>query len=138
MKRRERGLEFHGFGGNSKHLILVLCTVLAAALAVAVGQQMSTQAMAVVIGLVCGIAASIPTSLLLLVVLAGRDRQQIVGDNQPPRQNSRPPVAVIPRGRYTGGWLQGVKADHWPETQPEPTMDRQFHVVGSDGLTLEG
>ncbi len=95
MERRERGLEFRGFGGNAKHVVLVLGAVSAVVLAVEVGQQMSTEAMAVVIGVVCGIAASIPTSLLLLVVLTRRDPQQVPGAERQTRQGNSPPVIVI-------------------------------------------
>ena len=138
MERGERGLEFHGSGGNPKHLVLVVCAVFAAALAVAVGRQMSTEAMAVVIGVVCGIAASIPTSLLLLVVLTRRDRQQIVGVDRQARQGNSPPVVVIQGHEQSQAWPRGLQAGYWPGVQPGPTMDRQFHIVGSDGLTLDG
>lgn len=138
MERRERGLEFCGVGGNAKHVVLVLGAVFAVALAVVVGQQMSTEAMAVVIGVVCGIAASIPTSLLLLVVLTRSDRQQVTGTERQTRQNNNPPVMVIQGGGGTQGWPPGPQAGYWQAVQPGPTVDRQFHIVGSDGLTVDG
>ncbi len=138
MERRERGLEFCGVGGNAKHVVLVLGTVFAVALAVVVGQQMSTEAMAVVIGVVCGIAASIPTSLLLLVVLTRGDRQQVTGTKRQTRQSNSPPVMVIQGGGGTQGWPPGPQAGYWPTVQPGPTVDRQFRIVGGDGVTMDG
>jgi len=138
MERRERGLDFRGFGGNARHVVLVLSVVLAAALAVVVGRQMSTEAMAVVIGVVCGIAASIPTSLCLLVVLTRRDRQQVAGTRRQARQGNSPPVVVIQGSGETQGRSPGPQAGYWPAVQPGPTVDRQFHVVGGDSLTVDG
>lgn len=138
MERRERGLEFHGSGGNTKHVVLVLSAIFAAALAIAVGRQMSTEAMAVVIGVVCGIAASIPTSLLLLIVLTRRDRQQVAAADHQARQGHSPPVVVIQGNDRAQGWPPGPQAGYWPGVQPGHSLDRQFHVVGGDGLALDG
>jgi len=138
MERRERGLEFGGFGGNARHVALVLGVVFAAALAVVVGRQMSTEAMAVVVGLVCGIAASIPTSLLLLVVLTRRDPLQVAGTKRQARRGNSPPAVAIQASGGTQGWPPGPQAGYWPAVLPGPTVDRQFHIVGGDGLTMDG
>ena len=138
MQHKERGLEFHGFGEDSKYLVLLLCAVVAAALAVAVGRKMTTEAMAVVVGIVCGIAASIPTSLLLLVVLVGRDRRQSYGPDQQVRPTNGPPVVVIPGGGQSQEWPLWPQADYVPQAHPGPAAGRQFHVVGGDGMTVDG
>jgi MFS superfamily sulfate permease-like transporter len=99
---------------------------------------MSTEAMAVVIGVVCGVAAGIPTSILLLLVLNRRDRQQVRGEEQQRQQGNYPPVVVIQGGGYPQGLPPASAAGYWPSSTPGPTMERQFHVVGGDDLIVDG
>src|SRR5512143_1132613 len=78
-------------------IVVVLGLAFAVALAVVVGRRMSAEAMAVVVGIVCGVAASIPTSVLLLVVLTRRERSREMADSQA-NLRSYPPVVVIQGG----------------------------------------
>ena len=138
MDQEERGLDFGGFGGNARHVLVGLGLVFAVTLAVVVGKQMNTEAMAVVVGVVCGVAAGIPTSLLLLVVLTRRERQQTEVAQRHHQQGNYPPVVVIQGGGGPQGLPPGPQAGYWPSPMPGPAVDRQFHVLGGDDLRLEG
>lgn len=120
-------------GGSVKKAALGLGLVFAITLAVVVGKQMSTEAMAVVIGIICGVLASIPTSLLLLLVLTRRERQKEDEQGRPGRAGSYPPVVVIQGGAPQALPL-GPQAGYWPAPSPGPAVNRQFHVVGDDLL----
>jgi hypothetical protein len=115
---------------------VVLGLVFAVALAVVVGKQMSAEAMAVVIGVVCGVAASIPTAVLLLVVLTRRDRLKDEEMEQRSRQGSYPPVVVI-QGGGPQALPSGNQAGYWPGASAGAPSSRQFHVVGGDDLLLD-
>lgn len=70
-------------------------------LAAVVGNRMGGEAMAVVVGVVCGVAASIPMSLLILLVVNRSKRQQEdpgaqVAQLRP--QGNYPPVIVVQGG----------------------------------------
>jgi hypothetical protein len=119
-----------------KQIGLILSVVFAIALAVVVGKQMSSEAMAVVVGVVCGVAAGIPTSVLLVLALNRRERQQVEGTERRARQGSYPPVVVI-QGGGQPGLLPGSPAGYWPVSSAGATMPRQFHVVGGDDLLVE-
>jgi len=137
MGYEHQGLDVGGFGGNAKHVVLVLGAVFAAVLAVVVGRQMSTEAMAVVVGVVCGVAASIPTSLLLLVALTRRSREHVGGVERRAGQGNHPPVVVIQGGGSPPGLPSGQQAGYWPAPIPGPPADRQWHVIGGDDLLLD-
>ena len=142
MGEEERGLgiELGGSGAGLKQVGVVLGLVFAVTLAVVVGKQMSTEAMAVVVGVVCGVAAGIPTSVLLLVVLTRRDRQQVETMEQQGRQGrqgSYPPVVVIQGGGMPQGLPPGPQAGYWPAPAPGPVVDRQFQVIGGEDLLLD-
>jgi len=119
-----------------KQVGVVLLMVFAAVLAVIVAKQMSTEAMAVVIGVVCGVAASIPTAVLLLVVLTRRDRQRLEDGERHSARGNYPPVVVI-QGGAPQALPQGPQAGYWPAPPPEPGLRREFHVVGGDELLLD-
>ena len=97
MHDRKVGLD-GGEGLGLKQVLLVVGLVFAITLAIVVGKKMSAEAMAVVVGIVCGVAAAIPTSVLLLVVLTRRDRQQLDDVEARSRQYGSPPVVVIQGG----------------------------------------
>lgn len=137
MEDEHQGLDVGGFGGNAKHVVLVLGAVLAAVLAVVVGRQMSTEAMAVVVGVICGVAASIPTSLLLLVPITQRNREQPGAERRRTSQGNHPPVVVIQGGGSPPGLPSGSQAGYWPAPMPGPPADRQWHVIGGDDLLLD-
>jgi hypothetical protein len=133
--REQRGLDLGG-GVGLKQVGITLGVVFAITLAVVVGKQMSAEAMAVVVGVVCGVAAGIPTSVLLLVVLTRRERQQEHPPLRPGQQDGYPPVVVI-QGGAPQALPTGPQAGHWPASQPGPPVQRQFHVVGGDDLVLD-
>jgi len=116
-------------------IVVVLGLVFAIALAVVVGRRMSAEAMAVVVGIVCGVAASIPTSVLLLVVLTRRERSRDMADSQAHLQ-SYPPVVVI-QGGAPQALSPGMPAGYWPSVPTDASIRRQFQVVGGDEL-LDG
>ena len=57
-----------------KKVAILALLAFAVTLAVIIGQRMSTDAMAVVVGVACGVLASIPTSLLMALSSAPRNR----------------------------------------------------------------
>jgi len=72
-----------------KKVIFVILIVFSIALAMMVGKHMSTEAIAVVVGIACGVAASIPTSLLIMVLATRREDSRA-------RQDYPPTVAINP------------------------------------------
>jgi len=138
MYNRDRGLDVGGgaLGFGLKQALLIVGLVFAIALAIVVGKKMSAEAMAVVVGVVCGVAAAIPTSILLLVVFARRDRQRMDQVEPQYRQQASPPVVVI-QGGAPQALPPGPQAGYWPAAQPGPAANRQFHVVGGEDLMLD-
>ena len=136
MTEEQGGIELGGFGVSVKHVGLLLGLVFVAVLAVVIGKQMSTEAMAVVVGIVCGVAAGIPTSVLLLVVLTRRERQQFAEAEQRARHGSYPPVVVI-QGGTQQGLPAGPQAGYWPSSAPTATIQRHFHLVGGDEKQID-
>jgi hypothetical protein len=122
-------------GIKAKHVALALAVTFTVVLAVIIGKKMSTEAMAVVIGIVCGVVASIPTTALLTLVLTRRDRQK-EDDRQGTRPASYPPVVVI-QGGAPQSLPAGSQAGYWPALSQGPSVQRQFHVVGSEDMLLE-
>jgi hypothetical protein len=102
-------------------------------LGVVVAKQMSTEAMAVVIGVVCGVLASIPTSVLLLVVLIRKDRKQPEDGDRRRDAAQMPPVVVV-QGGVPQSLPAGSQSGYWPTPPPGPMGSRQFHVVGGEDL----
>jgi hypothetical protein len=128
---------------NIRQIFVALGLVFVVALAIVVGKQMSAEAMAVVVGVVCGVAASIPTSLLLVVVFTRRDRQRLEEVERQARSPmvlggrpyNYPPVVVVQGGSPQS--LPSPQAGYWPASAPGPAFNRQFHVVGGDDLLLD-
>ena len=122
--------------------VLIIGAVFAVALAVAVGSRMSADAMSVVVGVVCGVLASIPTSLLLLWVLArrgpGAERTGPAGMG-----NYFPPVVVVNPGPGYGVPTYGSSAhalaagSYAPAALPLPAGQRSFKVVGDEETMLD-
>jgi len=126
-----------------KRGVVIIGAVFAVALAVAVGSRMSADAMSVVIGVACGVLASIPTSLVLLWVLArrgpGADR---VGQNG--MGGYFPPVVVVNPGPGYGMPAYGamphaLPAGSYPAASPAalPAGPRSFKVVGDEETMLD-
>jgi hypothetical protein len=128
--------ELRGSGVSLKQVALALVATFVVALSIMVGKRMSAEALAVIVGVVCGVAASIPTSVLLLVVLNRRGRESDRDPGRNLRQGSQPPVVVI-QGGAPQGLPQGHQAGYWPAPAHGPTVSRQFHVVGGDDLVLD-
>jgi hypothetical protein len=132
-----RGLEISGSGLSARQIGLGLGLLFAVVLAVIVGKQMSTEAMAVVIGIVCGLAASIPTAVLLWVVLTRRDRHIVEDKERKPRERTYPPVVVV-QGGAPQALPYGAHPTYWTQSPNGPTSDRQFSIVGGEDLLLDG
>jgi hypothetical protein len=125
-----------------KRGVLIIGAVFAVALAVAVGSRMSADAMSVVVGVVCGVLASIPTSLLLMWMLARRgpaaDRAGQAGMG-----NYFPPVVVVNPGPGYGAPAYGhslnalAAGGYAPAAPPMPGGQRSFKVVGDEETMLD-
>ena len=126
-----------------KRGVVIIGAVFAAALAVAVGSRMSADAMSVLVGVACGVLASIPTSLLLLWVLArrgpGAERAGQAGMG-----NYFPPVVVVNPGSGYGMPAYGaaphaLSAGGYPVASPAalPGGPRSFKVVGDEETMLD-
>jgi hypothetical protein len=112
----------------------------AVALAITVGYRMSSEAMAVVIGVVFGVLASIPMSVLILIITQKQRNQAAEEEKWSPQRNS-PPVVVIqggnPLSRAEWPWgAQGVLgapvASSAAPMGAMPNGGRQFRVIGQD------
>jgi len=104
-------------------------TVLAFAvgLGVVVGYRMSSEAMAVVVGVVCGVLASIPMSLLILVVSRRTDRSHY--EEHYERRREYPPVVVV----NPGGVQQLPSLSSLSSPYPtQLSVTREFKVIGED------
>lgn len=106
-----------------KRAIIAMALAFFVTLAVVVGSRLDAEALAVVVGIVASIAAGVPTSILLLVVLARRDRAPDEGVGY--RARSYPPVVVI----------QGDQASPLPYQPPFPASTVRHH---DDALEVEG
>lgn len=129
-------------GIRLKHIVLLMAVAFAVTLAVMVGKRMSSEAMAVVIGVVCGVLAAVPTTVLLMLVLARSDRLGPDGgrDRQERRSQSGayPPVVVIQGGTPQGPGLPPGTAAYWPGATMGTMDAREFRVVGGDELLEDG
>ncbi len=113
-----------------RNFLIAVVVIFCVTLAVVIGNRMSTEAMAVVIGVVCGVAASIPMSLLILVVSsrAGRSNDQAMTQGH----GSYPPVVVIqggqplPAGQGYAPYLPALMHNQGSFQQ------REFTVVGDE------
>lgn len=132
-----------------KKLLGVGILVFTVVLAVTVGYRMSADAMAVVIGVVVGVLASIPMSVLILIVTQRQRREESEARWTPQRQT--PPVVVIQGGQMAQRpeWLpQGAASPFSPSPiyQAYPVSGvpsalgapvRQFKVIGDDWSASE-
>ncbi len=125
-----------------RRCVVIIGAVFAAALAVAVGSRMSADAMSVVIGVACGVLASIPTSLVLIWVLARRGQGATMGAEQ--RMSGYfPPVVVVNPGPGYGMPAYGAPTHALPASYPAagpaalPAGQRSFKVVGDEETMLD-
>ena len=121
------------------HEVLVLAVAaFAITLAIVVGNRMSAEAMAVVVGsttsarMICGIAASIPLSVLILILTSRLGRSE-------PRRLDYPPVVVVNPGAQAqdGRCLsEVVDLPHLPPAAPSSPRSLEAapsHSEGSEG-----
>ena len=125
-----------------KRGVLIIGVVFAVALAVAVGSRMSADAMSVVVGVACGVLASIPTSLVLLWILARRGQGPAMGAEHR-MGNYFPPVVVVNPGPGYGAPAYGssphvLPAGSYPAAGPALAAGpRSFKVVGDEETMLD-
>ena len=114
-----------------KAFLTLVVVAFCVTLAVVIGNRMSTEAMAVVIGVVCGVAASIPMSLLILI-LTGRTGRGNGG--QAEAQRSYPPVVVIQGGQPLSLPSMGGMAPYPSLANPswQQGQGAEFRVVGDE------
>ena len=109
----------------------------ASVLAYVVGVRLSESAMAVVVGVVFGVAASVPTSLILALILrradSGRESAR-TSEVQQPTIIVAPPAGYYPQ---TQSWA-GTPSGHmylpplYDEPEAQGRSPRRFRVVGED------
>jgi len=117
-----------------KNLLILAIAAFAITLAIIVGNRMSAEAMAVVVGIVCGVAASIPMSVLILILT------HRLGRREETRRLDYPPVVVVNPGTQPFGVTpQGnPQADRYlPYLPPsvEQPAPREFKVIGDVEMT---
>ncbi len=114
-----------------KSFLSILVVLFCVTLAVVIGNRMSTEAMAVVVGVVCGVVASIPVSILLILVTG---RLQSGGaparEERAPGYGSAayPPVVIVTPG--SDGRLAAMP--YMPGNFPLPSLRREFTIVGEE------
>jgi hypothetical protein len=104
-------------------------------LALVIGLRLDQAALAVVVGVACGVGASIPTALLVVMLLRRRARLDTppqTRDGHPGLPAAPPVVIVAPPG--TG---QLPAPSPWPDPyaapSPRPAL-RDFTVIGDEEL----
>jgi hypothetical protein len=125
MDREERGMDLGIDGLGLKHIVTVIGLAFAITLAVMIGKRMSAEAMAVVVGIVCGVLASVPASLLLLLVL-GRGEGQARESRREAEGRGYPPVVIV-QGGTPQALPPGMMPGYWPSATPPPR--REFQLV---------
>lgn len=109
-----------------KKVMITLVSVFILALCITVAKRMSSEAMAVVVGMVCGAAASIPTSLLMLL-LARRDDS--VSQPTPTGMPQVPNIMIVnPPVSNPGLYYPG--ASNMAYLPPAAAGGRQFEILG--------
>lgn len=135
-------------GEGVKKLFGFILACFAVALAVTVGYRMSSEAMAVVIGVVFGVLASVPMSVLILIITQKQRNQAAAEEEKWAPQRNSPPVVVIQggnplsRGEWpawnTQGALGAPVASAAANVGAMPDMGRQFRVIGQEWANENG
>ena len=118
-----------------KRMTIAVFLAFTVTLAAVVGHRMSGEAMAVVVGVVCGVAASIPMSLLILMILNRSTRQADTMDPLHGRRSAQygayPPVVVIQGGTPAPSGL--LSPYYSSQTVPDEPAQRRFRIIGQGG-----
>jgi hypothetical protein len=107
-----------------KELLKVSVVAFAITLAVVVGNRLSAEATAVIVGLVFGVLASVPLSLIVLLIVRRTERRE-----PPPRWESYPPVVVIQPGAQPQAQPPYLSPFAVPLATPN---QREFRIVGEE------
>jgi len=104
-----------------KNVLILAIAAFAVTLAIVVGNRMSAEAFAVVVGIVCGVAASIPMSVLILILTNRLGRRE-------PVEGERSPVIIISPAEAKSQYLpRPMPSSHVVDTTP-----RRFEVIGGE------
>jgi hypothetical protein len=112
-----------------KELLKLAVIAFSVTLGAVVANRMSGEAMAVVIGVVCGVLASIPMSVIILILTRRRGERDAER-----RRETYPPVVVINPGS------QQPQVNQLPSTFPTYPLEaspRQFKIIGQDEAPYE-
>jgi hypothetical protein len=112
-----------------KELLKLAVIAFSITLGVVVANRMSGEAMAVVIGVVCGVLASIPMSVIILILTRRRGERDTER-----RRETYPPVVVINPGP------QQPQVNQLPSYFPAYPLEaspRQFKIIGQDEAPYE-
>jgi len=118
-----------------KKFFIIISSTFAVALAVVIGIRISPDAMAVIIGIVAGVLASIPTSVILVLVLRQRDRQ-MESQYGSMRYGQYPPVVVV-NGQTPNGYGTSLSAPALTAHSGHNGA-RDFKVVGQENTETVG
>jgi hypothetical protein len=124
MEREERGMDLGVDGLGLRHVVMAIGLAFAITLAVMIGKRMSAEAMAVVVGIACGVLASVPASLLLLLVLGREDRAHEGRRHADGR--GYPPVVIV-QGGTPQALPPGMASGYWPPGAPP--LRREFQLI---------
>jgi 4-hydroxybenzoate polyprenyltransferase len=110
---------------------IVVAAVLAFAvtLAAIIGTRMTVETIAVVVGFVCGVAASIPMSLLTVLVSARQDARAEEKTHRPINTGRPSPPVVLIQGGAPGHNQPTAPFYSNPAAAYDPAQ-RTFHIVG--------
>lgn len=113
-----------------KRAIVAFVAIVVVALAIMVGKQMSADAMAVIVGIVCGIGASIPTSLVMLMLVR---RQEHTETERRTAAVGMPSIMIVNPAAGMTAPYQMPANQLLPPAYGGPAA-RQFQVVGSEAM----
>jgi len=102
-------------------------------LAAIIGIRLEKAALTAVVGVACGVGASIPTGLLVVLLLRRRDMQSERRDVKT-REVTPPQVVVV----APPAMPQLPQPMAWPGAYPTPLpAQRKFSVIGEEGIDDE-
>lgn len=110
-------------------LIAVCLIAFAIGLGVLAGHKLAAESMAVVVGVVCGVTASVPMSILMLILVKRTTASQSTPSTS--QQAQYPPVIVVSGGQPQLGPPNdnGAVEGQWREPGPRR---REFRMIGEE------